>query len=144
DGVALSIQRNVVARDVCCPIFFPNEIDQMTFVARMRSIGVAVIDARQRVLKRRCRFPWCANRSSVTALLNEGELLFQQLEKIAIIFSHRLVLHSLSFKICCGPCQTEITMSNPHALWRRHASSRANDRRNGNRFEWTLRDLSQT
>src|SRR6476620_625650 len=83
-----------MARYLCAFVLGVNEIEKMAFVARMGTVWVAVVDARQRILEDRFFLPRSMNRTSVSALLNEIKFLFEQFENVAIVISHGSLLHS--------------------------------------------------
>ena len=60
----------------------------MTFIARMGTVWVTVIDTGQGVLEGRLWLPRGVDRTTVSALLNEIEFIFEQFENVAIVISH--------------------------------------------------------
>src|ERR1700730_5361030 len=88
DSRSCLIQRNEVAGNCFRLVFRRNEIEQVAFTARMGAVRIAVIEATERVLKDGFWRPRRANRSAISALLDEVEFLPQNFENISVVFSH--------------------------------------------------------
>src|SRR6185503_2424476 len=70
------------------PIFRADKTEQMALVARVSTIRVTIVNTRQGILKRRFVLPRRTYRSSVSSLLDEFQLIFEDFENIALIRFH--------------------------------------------------------
>src|SRR5687768_3625783 len=77
DGLAGGVERDVVAGDRRGVRALGDEVVEQALVAGVRAVGVAVVDARERVLEDRGRPPGRADAAAVAALLDEVQLGLQ-------------------------------------------------------------------
>ena len=87
-GLPLWIQRNMVTRHAFTLGFLGNEVGKKAFVARMRSRGLAEIDAGERILKAPGGRLGSAHRTPIASLLQECELELKSFKKVALILRH--------------------------------------------------------
>src|SRR6185503_14120183 len=69
-------------------VFRTDKVEQMALVAGMSTIRVTIVNAGQRILKSRFAVPRCTDRTPVTPLLNEVQLIFEEFQHIALIGCH--------------------------------------------------------
>ena len=88
NGIALLIQRDVMAGNVVSPEFLRHEVIQQALMAGVRTRGVSMVRTGERILEDGCRAPRRAIPISIATLLDEIQLVAQNFQHVSLIFRH--------------------------------------------------------